>query len=221
MWWTLNLEPYPTRVCIFVCKALYNNQLTGSIPNIMGYMTSFQLSKGGLSLKLEGLSHKACLDTLGWRFMDALKPDFCNRDSKHNGGWRKQRSKIHDWFVIKMLLLCPMFGSSRFLFENQLSGTIPSSIKNIGTLEILWVHSIQWIWSSVVFVTYQQIIVRHSQKHWKLDMPIFCDLFIQINYLCCLCRDVHNNSFSGPIPELNGNYSYMWRFRSRTQFTLF
>ena len=38
--------------------------------------------------KLEGFSHKACLDTFGRRFMDALKPDFCSKGGKHNGCWR-------------------------------------------------------------------------------------------------------------------------------------
>ena len=36
--------------------------------------------------KLEGLSHKACLNTLGRRCMEALKPDFCKKDGKNLRG---------------------------------------------------------------------------------------------------------------------------------------
>ena len=37
--------------------------------------------------KMEGLSHKAFVNSLGTRFIDTLKPDFLNKASKQNGGW--------------------------------------------------------------------------------------------------------------------------------------
>ena len=39
-----------------------------------------------MCLNLGGLSHKACLNILGGRFVDALNPDFCIKGSKPFGG---------------------------------------------------------------------------------------------------------------------------------------
>ena len=41
-WWTLNLTPNSTRVCISGCRNLFNNNVTGPIPNSIGNLTSLQ-----------------------------------------------------------------------------------------------------------------------------------------------------------------------------------
>ena len=52
MWWTLNSAPHLIRVCKFGCRALYDNQLTGSIPNNVGnLMSHFMFKIRGLILQ--------------------------------------------------------------------------------------------------------------------------------------------------------------------------
>ena len=68
MWRTLNLTPNLTRVCTFGCRALSNNQLLWASFGVRNWRISITRPR-----------------TPWRRYIDALKPDFCNKYSKHLG----------------------------------------------------------------------------------------------------------------------------------------
>ena len=147
MWWTLNLTP-PQHVYMYFGAEVYHatnwrapSQTASRIWHLFRHCEPHCVLKIGGSLS-HGMSEYSWKKIYG-----CFETRFCNKDRKHKGDSRKQGHKIHDRFFFQMLLSCRMFGSSRYLDGNQLSGPIPRSIGNLRTLTDLWVHWIQWIWS--------------------------------------------------------------------------
>ena len=72
-----------------------------------------------------------------------------------------------DWFQ-----KCCMFGFSRYLHVNQLSGPIPINIGNLGGLQILWVFLIQWTWSSLRHLPAASYWVEEGSCSSSLDTRV-------------------------------------------------
>ena len=87
MWWTLNLTPNPTHVCIFWCRYLFSNQLMGHIPNSIGNLTFLQHLWAPFCVENWRVSLTRHVWTpLGEDSLKLWNQIFCNKDGKHLKG---------------------------------------------------------------------------------------------------------------------------------------
>ena len=144
---------------VSVCRALWNNTLSGPIPQSMGKLTALQTlwvacgQQTSIHVPIRGGSRflgptdcviksmKCILGKIAM-FRSKLEVKFLTPVPIIISLYLELRSVVH-MPNINMCPLCPMFGLSRYLYNNQLSGPIPSSIGNLGALEYSWVPSIQ------------------------------------------------------------------------------
>ena len=147
MWWTSNLAPYPTSVCTFGCRSLENNQLTASIPNSLGNLTSLQNLWAPLCVK----NWRVSLTRHVWSsFGEALwmlwNQNFAIKIANIIAVGRRYRS-IKRWcfpvcmrtrpcFLRRVLICCKKPRTNRRLIEH--------SFWSIGFVTVLGVVS--WMW---------------------------------------------------------------------------
>ena len=135
-------------------------------------------------------SHKLCSNTLGRRFMDALKSDFCNKNGKHIRGTQHNIRGLD--LHVRGFGGC--ISESIGIWHPSFSCGYPCLNGVIVSLE------------SIVLSYYSQIDERgmtdkiNSRRWWTLNLASN-----QTSVHKFGCRDLHFNRLTGPIPNTIGN----------------